>query len=330
MDHLSLDQIEAYLARTLPAVELLETDRHLRQCAECRKKTLSRKAPRQMASLAAATGSPHLSYEDLEAFAGGTLAGAGREHAITHLGLCAQCREEADDLSAYRREFRPPPAPAASRWWTAMAAIAAMIVIGAGIRMLFQRPVAGDPYAGLVDRAVAAGRVEVAANVLALRGTGAALRGEPGAGFRLISPVGTAVLSVLPEFRWEPAGAEARYTVSVYDSGQQRVEQSPAIAGTHWTPSKPLAAGEVYQWQVRAEAGGRTALAPGAQGPQGLMLVLGAAEASRLKEAARRFPADHLLLGVLYARAGVLDAAEREFAAAGGKGAGLLAFVRGL
>src|SRR5690349_9183635 len=93
--HLNYDQLESYRRRTLLPDALLEADRHLAQCEQCRAKLPGAGAARHMSALIAATGSPHLSFEDLEAYANGTLQLADRPRVITHLDLCPACRDEA-------------------------------------------------------------------------------------------------------------------------------------------------------------------------------------------------------------------------------------------
>ena len=61
-------------------------------------------------------------------------------------------------------------------------------------------------------------------------------------------------------------------------------------------------------WQVESSAAGREVTAPVPPAPPARFTVLSAAEAGRLAHA----PVSHLVRGVLYADAGLLDDAERE------------------
>ncbi len=326
MEHLKPDQIDAFRGRTLSAGALLDASRHLKQCPECRASLVARGSAAQMPALLAATGNPHLSYEELEGYVDRRLSAGARGRVVTHLELCADCRNEADDLGRFRQEFQPPRRRQLKRWPVAIGIAAALVVIG----ILVKQQAPPDQYAGLVDRTLAAGRMDVPAGVMALRGSGSLLRGEGGATFQLKSPLATAVLSAQPEFAWSAAAPSARYTISIYDESHQRADQSAPIEETHWTPLKPLVTGRVYEWQVRAQTGDTTLIAPGAGGPAARFLIVDAAEVKRLTEASLKFPEDRLLLGILYAQAGALDEAEGHLAEAGTKGLALLTFVRSL
>jgi hypothetical protein len=64
---------------------------------------------------------------------------------------------------------------------------------------------------------------------------------------------------------------------------------------------------------VTATADGKEILSPTAAAPEAKFAVLGQDEAEELERARLSVPDSHLTLGVLYARAGLLDEAEREF-----------------
>jgi hypothetical protein len=79
--------------------------------------------------------------------------------------------------------------------------------------------------------------------------------------------------------------------------------------------SEPLKRGEVYLWQVKAIKDGRTVVTPSPPAPSAKFLVLGRAESDELSRARRDYGSSHLTLGLLYARSGLLDDAERELRA---------------
>jgi hypothetical protein len=129
--------------------------------------------------------------------------------------------------------------------------------------------------------------------------------------FDLSGPAGVVVREDRPVFRWRPlAGAEG-YTVRVYDDNFKEVAASPRVTANEWRPSGPLARGRVYTWQVKAQKGGAEVLAPAPPAPEARFRVLGRAQAEELSRAERSVPRSHLTLGVLYARAGLLEEAER-------------------
>ena len=75
-----------------------------------------------------------------------------------------------------------------------------------------------------------------------------------------------------------------------------------------------LPRGRTYTWQVVAESAGRRLVAPAPPEPDVRFRVLDASRAEALS-AARSRRASHLVLGVLYAEAGLIDDAHRELLA---------------
>jgi hypothetical protein len=66
-----------------------------------------------------------------------------------------------------------------------------------------------------------------------------------------------------------------------------------------------LSRGKTYAWQVEVHRGASVELLPAPPEPQALFRVLDERSSAELAEARRRFPDDHLLLGVLEARFGL-------------------------
>lgn len=321
MHHLTPAQLDAYRGRSLEPEALLDADLHLEDCAQCRAQLVPGKT--HLAAFLPATGSPHLSYEQLEAYVDGKLAPNQRSAVVTHLELCPQCQSEADDLALFRRDFRPPRIQNSNRRLFVIGALAAAALVAIVLRQPPPKP--PDQYAGLVDRTLSTGRIGIPASVLALRGQAGTLRGPASTTFGLVSPQATAVPETDPELSWTSAGAAASYVVSVFDQNQQRVAQSGPLAALGWKVSPPLRRGQVYQWQVRARLeGDKTVVAPGPQGPAAQFLVLDDAQAAKLQDAAGKYAEDHLLLGILYGEAGALDQAKRELKAALPRSAPLL------
>src|SRR5439155_1588763 len=77
--------------------------------------------------------------------------------------------------------------------------------------------------------------------------------------------------------------------------------------------------------KVEVRAGPSTTILPAPPRPPALFRIVDEATANELAEAARRFPDDHLLLGVLYARAGVQWRAAEELAQAASPAAAKIA-----
>jgi hypothetical protein len=76
-----------------------------------------------------------------------------------------------------------------------------------------------------------------------------------------------------------------------------------------------LARGQIYTWQLTASIKGKQIRAPLPPAPEARFQVLSQAEAEQLEKAHSEHADSHLLLGILYARAGALDDAERELTA---------------
>jgi hypothetical protein len=126
------------------------------------------------------------------------------------------------------------------------------------------------------------------------------------------SPLGTRVGTDRPTFRWTPHPAATRYEVAVFDSDLQKQLASGSIAGTEWTPTKPLARGRTYLWQVTALAGGQRVTAPAPPAPEARFAVAGADVMAEVEKRRAQAPASHLVAAVALVEAGLLDDAEAE------------------
>ena len=146
--------------------------------------------------------------------------------------------------------------------------------------------------------------------------TGVSLKGTPAdAAFEVLSPVGTAVMSDQPEFRWAPVKGAVSYTVTVVRRGQIHVASSNALASTVWNPSVgQLQPGVIYRWGVVATLTDGTVMsAPGPLAPEARFKVLEPKQAARIKSLADKHAGSPLTLGVLYAKNGLIDEAEQQF-----------------
>jgi len=150
-----------------------------------------------------------------------------------------------------------------------------------------------------------------------LIGEGGVTRGgaQDGMPFLVLAPIGTVVSTDRPTFRWQPLDGAISYKVTVFDADFNAIAKSDNLTTTEWTPSQPLARGEVYQWQVTALKDGKEISSPIAPAPEAKFKVLEQDKADAIERVKRQHPNSHLTLGVLYAQAGMLDDAEREFQA---------------
>lgn len=150
----------------------------------------------------------------------------------------------------------------------------------------------------------------------------AELKGKPtpvlgGAGglaaFDLIAPLGKVIETNRPTFRWRPLEGASGYTVAVFDPGFNKVAESGQIQALEWAPPQGLRPGTVYSWQVTALKDGKAVTSPRPPAPEAKFRVLEQEAATELALARERQAGSHLVMGVLHARAGLLDQAERDF-----------------
>jgi hypothetical protein len=118
-----------------------------------------------------------------------------------------------------------------------------------------------------------------------------------------------------PTFSWAPLSGASSYAVAVTDDKLNEVASSGPLTGTEWRPPAPLKRGAVYSWQVTALMDGQAVTSPELPAPQAKFMILDRASSEELRRFRAAAPRHHLGLGVLYARAGLLDEAEREFRA---------------
>lgn len=168
-----------------------------------------------------------------------------------------------------------------------------------------------------VESALLARRVNRPATLEALSTETETLLGAPGkaGGVDILSPFGTVVESDRPLFRWRGSGGEAGYVVTVFNDRYNRVAQSGLLSTTQWMPRQALQRGSTYVWKVSTIRNGEEIISPAPPAPEARFKVLEQAAADELARARRLRPGSHLLLGVLYARAGMADEAEQEFQA---------------
>jgi hypothetical protein len=312
-NHLNERRIAAYRSRALPPRELLEVDDHLAACSDCRLRLAEREP------LAAAFT------------AWDSLADEPVHRVELDLGKLV------DGTEAQPEKRGLPVRPALPVLWAAALLLAVGLIVWL-VLLSFRNgddSLLADPqrvetesvFAALaalpevqrheVTAVLRAGRMERPPEIADLLGAGAILRGTAAATeLQPLSPLGTAVRDGRPTFRWLPVAGAESYQVTVFDRDFQPVAASDPSARTEWTPEMPLAAGSVYAWQVKARRGGQEVTAPGPGSPQALFRVLPPERAAAVESAAGPVRGSSLALGVLYARAGLRDEAERELEAA--------------
>ncbi len=129
--------------------------------------------------------------------------------------------------------------------------------------------------------------------------------------FSVIEPAGIVLLTARPTFRWSAMEGATGYVVEIYDSKFNLVTTSPELTNTSWM-SPALGRGKVYSWQVKASKEGQEFKSPRPPAPQAKFRIVDQAKANELAKARQVYPSSHLMLGLLYAEAGLLKEAEQE------------------
>jgi hypothetical protein len=319
--HLTDLEIEHFHARRLAAADLVVCADHIAACADCRRRL---QANGVVGAAEAALAREleddidHLSELEVQAYVDRALDPARLQEIERHLEVCPSCAAEIHDLQPFvagsRRVHR-------MRWpmYVGLAAAAGLILAVAIPSIVRPRNsgrqlVALDDQSGplhvdergaisgleglndtqrqIIGQTLIAGRLQVPSMLSELAGTRGTLLGDSDVvAFRLLAPVGTAVLDDRPALRWTPLAQSVTYTVTVQDQTTGVVSSSPPLQATEWTVGSPLARRP--------------------PDPPAKFAVLDAATASSLG----RLPASHLARGILYAHAGALDDAERELEA---------------
>jgi hypothetical protein len=137
-------------------------------------------------------------------------------------------------------------------------------------------------------------------------------RGAAGDAASRVSPSATAVDDRRPTFHW-PAMRGASFIVTIARDGAE-VAVSERLDRATWRPSSPLQRGAWYEWKVEMRRGEETLVLPSPPSPPAVFHVIDGRTHDELQAARREAADDPLLLGILHARAGLVDDARRELA----------------
>jgi hypothetical protein len=172
-------------------------------------------------------------------------------------------------------------------------------------------------YRQAVKDVLKAGQVSLPPVIARLRsGSETMMSGNAGeSGFNLVSPVGIVVETNRPRFRWKSFSDAVEYEVSVSDVRGEVIERG-TVPDTDWRPASPLVRGRVYHWQVRAiTKDGREVKSPSVGQPDAKFKVMDQNQLDELERARKVYSSSHLVLGTIYAKAGLVNEARREFRA---------------
>jgi hypothetical protein len=238
------------------------------------------------------------SFDELAAYVEGRLDPEARSLLEERIAADPALRQEVDDLRALHAQMaRPRRAMVRPILFAALAAAATIAAVAV---VLWHRPAEEarplvspspalvatlkdgdlshlDPAMRETVRSALRGALPAPQGLESLASGPATLMGpETAPAFAPRSPLGTRVRADRPTLRWTPHPAATRYEVAVFDSDLQKQMASGPIAGTEWTPTKPLARGRTYLWQVTALAGGQRVTAPAPPAPEARFAVAGA------------------------------------------------------
>ncbi len=361
-DHFTFAQLQDYAAKRLPPEQIPAFHAHIdswQLCAEL------------LSALASGAGADHLAEQQAVDYVAGRLTSGDQARLAAHLQTCESCEAMVADLQDFRREQLSPrqmPAPPSARRTLAWALpLAAALCLAAGISaLLVERAGKSGPAASaqlrdaggffrlsasgalvadatpppgtakLIAAALKAGHlpdgplplVDAARQEDSLRGlpTGPA---QPEAG--AFSPSGVFVLSDRPEFRWSPPEGATAYRVSIADDSLKEIATSGTIHAPVWTPEVALPRGRPMVWQVAVLRNGAWTTSPAPPKASPRFEIAAEEEARGIAQAQAANPPSHLLLAILYTKAGLAKEANAELDAivALNPGSALAASLRG-
>ncbi len=162
---------------------------------------------------------------------------------------------------------------------------------------------------GSVSDAIQRGRLQLPPDVRRVHDRTVAFSqpAESNTGFSLSGPFGEATSDARPKFTWQPLAGAIGYTVAIVDQGLRPVQHSPALRATTWRPRRPLVHGRTYLWQVTATLRGGSKVVASSPSPSEATLRIPPRKLTEQFAHFQRSHRDaHLVLGILYAQAGMV------------------------
>ncbi|HYC90414.1 MAG TPA: zf-HC2 domain-containing protein [Thermoanaerobaculia bacterium] len=341
--HPASAEVLALLHGDLSADRAARVVTHLQSCGACA--AAARSHPAVVRSAAGLTGllrdAGHPDVDStLTGYVDATLPPEEREAVELHLAGCARCREDVADLRTVAATMNRTSRQVWP-WIAAAAAVLCLAILGAATfarRGVTPTPVAVNPaptatasvtaprpappvaarsatyarseWTAAVQAALQSGAVAMPAALADLQLPSDELRGPGDEREARLEPAAEILDETRPHFRW-PAAEEATYVVSVF-AGNELAAESGVLSTNRWRPEQPLARGRRYHWQVEVRRGEERTILPAPPAPPAFFRILGRDAREELRSARQLHGDDPLLLGILYARHGLRDAAVQE------------------
>jgi putative zinc finger protein len=300
--HLAYDEIAGYVDGQLTGEAAARVELHERECQSCASDLNDLRILRAELQAEPARRKPwyRLAWPSGRPIWQGSLALAGgAAFLLLVVVLVRSMPRQANDLEATRGAIRD-----GNRFVT--------IGEGGTVAGLEALPAS---YRTMLEQALVARQIQFPGWITELGQGRGMLLGAPGAGaqepIRLLSPVGTAVEERQPVFRWTTV-PDAEYQVSVYDGGYNLVGGSSWSSSGEWRFPQALVQDARYSWQVHMRRGAEEITIPAPPASEARFRVLAEDERAEVARARSRWGDSHLVMGVVYASAGLLDEAERE------------------
>jgi len=302
--HLEYHEIAAYVDRQLPDDEAVQVEMHARECTSCAATLDEIEALRR--EIEVGETSPGW-FQHILRFWREALGWKG-SFLLAGAAACAVLVLLVVRHPAARTQ--PPSQTAEIKDGKRVIAIRA----GGAVTGLDDFPPADR---AVLARAITTQQIELPAALADLAGKRGVLLGAstPASGVGLLGPLGVVVETERPVFTWKPlAGVE--YRVSIYGENYQQAAASGWIRAAEWQVLRPLQRGARYSWQLNVRGQGAEFTVPSPPAPEARFRVLSGPEEAGIAQLKASGRDSHLLLGIRYAQAGVLDDAELELRAA--------------
>jgi hypothetical protein len=352
-DHLPENQLRAYLAEKLDAVDRELAESHLESCPSCQSQVRELQLAMSIVDKPIPAPANHTSGKRfrnylpgwIREFGGGgnwnlTLRFAGAM-ALLALLVWGVMRWRSSTTEK-RQEFAGGPSPTASldnKLPEPSPQSQPLFAINDG-----GRQITADARGNLtgveslsaeeqqtIKNSLLSGQIETPSTLAELKGKAGSTMGGPNSNpaqvwaasnSTLLAPFAEVIAEDRPQFKWKPLEGAGSYVVIINEpaANYREVAVSPVLTATRWTPPRALPRGRLFIWQVTAtykasDGNSQEVTAPAPEAPETKFRVLTKTQAEELARAKQVYESQHLPMGLLYARLGLLKDAERELQA---------------